>query len=75
MQSAFVHPGGLDAPRQAKRCAIVAVVLTALAALSACEPEVGSARWCDAMREKPRGDWTANEALDFARHCLFESEE
>lgn len=42
---------------------------------AACAPEVGSARWCDAMRDKPRGDWTANEAVDFARHCLFETEE
>lgn len=37
-----------------------------------CAPEVGSERWCEAMREKPRGDWTANEALDFARHCIIE---
>ncbi|MBN1238476.1 MAG: DUF3012 domain-containing protein [Gammaproteobacteria bacterium] len=43
--------------------------------LAACAPEVGSERWCDAMRDKPRGDWTANEALDFARHCLIETEE
>lgn len=45
------------------------------AALSACEPEVGSERWCETMREKPRGDWSVNEGLDFARHCLFETEE
>jgi hypothetical protein len=38
----------------------------------ACAPEVGSARWCDAMRDKPKGDWSANEALDFAKHCLVE---
>ena len=36
-----------------------------------CAPEVGSPRWCEAMREKPRGDWTANEALEFARSCVF----
>ncbi len=39
--------------------------------LAACAPEVGSPRWCEAMREKPRGDWTANEALEFARSCVF----
>jgi|GEM_PF-433432 hypothetical protein len=75
MQSAFVQAGRLDARSLARRYAFAAVVLTLLASLSACAPEVGSARWCDAMREKPRGDWTANEALEFARHCLFESEE
>jgi hypothetical protein len=40
--------------------------------LAACAPEVGSERWCEAMREKPRGDWTANEALEFARNCVLQ---
>jgi hypothetical protein len=39
--------------------------------LAACAPEVGSERWCEVMREKPRGDWTANEALEFARSCVL----
>jgi len=39
--------------------------------LCGCAPEVGSPRWCEAMREKPRGDWTANEALEFARSCVL----
>ena len=43
-----------------------------LAGLSGCAPEVGSERWCEAMQEKPKGDWTANEALDFAEHCLID---
>ena len=40
--------------------------------LAGCAPEVGSERWCAAMDEKPKGDWTANEALDYGRHCLIE---
>ncbi len=48
--------------------AAAAAVLT----LNACAPEVGSDRWCEAMSDKPRGDWTANEALDYARHCIIE---
>lgn len=49
-----------------------ATILMAMTAwLAACAPEVGSARWCEAMREKPRGDWTANEALEFARSCVL----
>ena len=49
-----------------------AVVLAGVAAwLVACAPEVGSERWCEAMRDKPRGDWTANEALEFARSCVL----
>jgi hypothetical protein len=53
--------------RVAASAAVAAVLI-----LSACAPEVGSERWCEAMRAKPRGDWTANEALDYARHCIIE---
>jgi hypothetical protein len=42
-----------------------------LVLLSACSPEVGSQAWCDGMKDKPKGDWTANEAADYAKHCLF----
>jgi hypothetical protein len=38
---------------------------------SACTPEVGSDAWCVHMKEKPKGDWTANEAGDYAEHCLL----
>lgn len=51
------------------------ILLPLLAALtlSACAP-VGSERWCENMKEKPKGDWTANEAADFAKHCIFDSD-
>ena len=39
----------------------------------ACTPEVGSDAWCEAMREKATGDWTANQAADFAKHCLLKA--
>ena len=39
--------------------------------LSACAPEVGSEAWCKTMKEKPKGDWTANEVKDFATNCLL----
>ncbi|MDF2155401.1 DUF3012 domain-containing protein [Vibrio sp. CAU 1672] len=38
--------------------------------LMACT-EVGSEEWCNDMKEKPKGEWTANEASDFAKHCVF----
>ena len=41
------------------------------AALAACAPEIGSEKWCERMKDKPKGDWTANEAADFAKHCLL----
>lgn len=40
--------------------------------LAACAPEVGSQKWCEIMKEKPKGEWTMNETGEFARHCLFE---
>jgi len=39
--------------------------------ISSCAPEVGSDKWCSNMKEKPKADWTANEAGDFAKHCIF----
>lgn len=39
--------------------------------LSACAPEVGSEAWCKKLAEKPKGDWSANEATDYAKHCLL----
>lgn len=38
---------------------------------SACSPEIGSVEWCDALKEKDKADWTAREAADFTKHCLF----
>ena len=39
--------------------------------LLGCAPEVGSEQWCENMKAKPKGEWTVNEAKDFAKHCLF----
>jgi hypothetical protein len=40
--------------------------------LSACA-EVGSERWCKNMAEKPKAEWSTNEARDYAKNCIFES--
>jgi len=42
-----------------------------LLTLSACAPEVGSERWCANMKVKAKADWTANEAVDYAKHCIL----
>ncbi len=49
---------------------VASAVLLAVS-LSACAPEVGSEKWCNNLKEKPKGEWTANEAADFAKHCIF----
>lgn len=46
-------------------------VIAIVGGLSACAPEVGSPEWCADMKEKPKGDWSANEAADFAKHCVL----
>jgi hypothetical protein len=39
--------------------------------LVGCAPEVGSEAWCKAMDEKPKGDWSSNEAASYAKHCIL----
>ncbi len=62
-------------PRRTSQVAnriVSAVLALSIAGLTAgCSPEVGSDAWCENMAEKQKGDWTANEAANYARHCLF----
>jgi hypothetical protein len=53
-----------------KLAAILFLILV-FSPLTACSPEVGSKAWCDKMKEKPKGDWSTNEAADFAKHCVL----
>ena len=38
-----------------------------------CAHDVGSDEWCDDMAAKLKGDWTTNEAKEFAKSCIFKS--
>ncbi len=51
---------------------LAGLLVLSLIAVTACEPEIGSEAWCERMDDTPKGDWTANQAADYARHCLFE---
>ncbi|MCK4587437.1 MAG: DUF3012 domain-containing protein, partial [Gammaproteobacteria bacterium] len=33
--------------------------------------EVGSNDWCKSLKEKDKANWAANEAKDYAKHCIF----
>ena len=46
-------------------------VLLSLLVVSACSPEVGSKEWCDDLKKKPKGEWTANEVTDYAKNCVL----
>ena len=50
-----------------RRIALLVFLTTQLLACT----EVGSEAWCKDMAEKPKGDWTANEAGDYTKHCIF----
>ncbi len=53
-----------------KHWGLALLLSSTLCLLVACAP-VGSERWCEKMDEKPKGDWTANEAADYAKYCIF----
>lgn len=48
--------------------------LGAVLVVAACDPEVGSTEWCEALNEKPKGDWTFNETADYTKHCIIRSD-
>jgi hypothetical protein len=54
-----------------KRLIPAATLTLLLAFVTGCAPEVGSEAWCNKLKEKPKGEWTANEAGDYAKHCLL----
>jgi len=49
----------------------IACVILSVWLLAACAPEVGTEKWCNSMDEKPKGDWTANDAKAYAKHCVL----
>ncbi len=49
----------------------LAVAMVLLTGLLGCAPEVGSEAWCKKLDKKPKGDWTANEAGDYTKNCIF----
>lgn len=46
-------------------------VAASLLFLNACSPEAGSEAWCADMKEKPKGEWSSNDAGNFAKSCVF----
>jgi hypothetical protein len=54
-----------------RKFAYVIILLSLAAMVIGCSPEVGSDKWCEDMKEKPKKDWTASEAGDYTKHCIF----
>jgi len=38
--------------------------------LSACSPEPGSERWCEAKKEQPKKEWSLEDAGTYSKHCF-----
>jgi len=49
----------------------LAAALVAFALAGACSPEPGSDAWCKDLKEKPKGEWTADQASTFAKSCIL----
>jgi hypothetical protein len=54
-----------------RRIAVVVLPIVLSLSVASCAHEVGSDGWCKKMKDTPKGDWSANEAADYAKHCLF----
>ena len=50
---------------------IYAMMIGVVIMLSGCSAEVGSPEWCADMDAKAKGEWTANEASDYAKNCIL----
>ena len=53
------------------RLAILVLATVLSLSLTGCAPEVGSEKWCANLEEKPKGDWSLNEATDYAENCVL----
>jgi hypothetical protein len=56
-----------------KKLLVILTVLPFVLMQGGCAPEVGSDAWCEDMAEKPKGDWSANDAAEFAKSCVFKT--
>ena len=53
------------------RAPLRGLFLLCLVLAAGCAPEVGSEKWCANLEEKPKGDWSLNEATDYAANCVL----
>ncbi len=51
--------------------AIAIFALISAFTLSACTAEPGSKSWCDSMKDKAKGEWTAEQAGIYTKHCVM----
>lgn len=47
------------------------VSLSALFLFTGCQQEIGTQAWCDSMDQKSKGEWSAQNAVDYTKHCVL----
>ena len=60
--------------RYALGSVFIVLFVVSLIGMPGCSPEVGSRDWCKEMQKKAKKDWTAEEAANYAKHCLIRIE-
>ncbi len=48
-----------------------ALTLVTAIGLVACAPEIGSKEWCEDLKQKPKSEWSAYDAKEFAKSCVL----
>jgi len=54
-----------------KKILVTIFALLIALSFSACSAEPGTKAWCDAIKQKPKGEWTADDAATFTKYCLL----
>jgi hypothetical protein len=49
---------------------IIALTLFLTLSLTGCD-RVGSEAWCEKQGQKPKGEWTMEEAGDYTKYCVL----
>jgi hypothetical protein len=53
------------------RTAAVSFALVFSLGIVACSLQVGSDAWCEKMKDKDKDKWSAEDAGNFAKHCIL----
>lgn len=55
-----------------KSIAVIFFILFVTPMLTACDSGPGAKVWCWYMDQKDKADWSASDAANYAKRCLFE---
>jgi hypothetical protein len=47
------------------------LALSSVILLTACSDPIGSEKWCEKQGDKPKSEWTLEEAGDYTKYCVM----